>query len=104
MTFCRLGTSNIQVSPLTFGGNVFGWTVDEATAFSLLDALTDTGINFIDTAGKWLKRSGKRADVVIATKVGQLKGRQGLSRDNILKAADDSLRRLQTTFISRIAI
>ncbi|POM16773.1 aldo/keto reductase [Burkholderia cepacia] len=113
-----LGTSNIQVSPLAFGGNVFGWTVDENTSFALLDAIADTGINFIDTAdvysawvpgnhggesetiiGKWLKRSGKREQVVIATKVGLLAARAGLSKDNILKAVDDSLRRLQTDYI-----
>ncbi|KWH22337.1 alcohol dehydrogenase [Burkholderia cepacia] len=113
-----LGTSNIQVSPLAFGGNVFGWTVDENTSFALLDALADTGINFIDTAdvysawvpgnhggesetiiGKWLKRSGKREQVVIATKVGLLAARAGLSKGNILKAVDDSLRRLQTDYI-----
>lgn len=113
-----LGTSNIQVSPLAFGGNVFGWTVDENTSFALLDALADTGINFIDTAdvysawvpgnhggesetiiGKWLKRSGKREQVVIATKVGLLGARAGLSKGNILKAVDDSLRRLQTDYI-----
>ncbi|MCA7994863.1 aldo/keto reductase [Burkholderia cepacia] len=113
-----LGTSNIQVSPLAFGGNVFGWTVDENTSFALLDALADTGINFIDTAdvysawvpgnhggesetiiGKWLKRSGKREQVVIATKVGLLAARAGLTKGNILKAVDDSLRRLQTDYI-----
>ena len=118
MALRTLGTSNIQVSPLAFGGNVFGWTVDENTSFALLDALADTGINFIDTAdvysawvpgnhggesetiiGKWLKRSGKREQVVIATKVGLLGARAGLSKDNILKAADDSLRRLQTDYI-----
>ncbi|MBE0630876.1 MAG: aldo/keto reductase, partial [Burkholderia vietnamiensis] len=118
MALRTLGTSDIQVSPLAFGGNVFGWTVDENASFALLDALADTGINFIDTAdvysawapgnrggesetiiGKWLKRSGKRERVVIATKVGMLKARDGLSRDNILKAADDSLRRLQTDYI-----
>ncbi|MGD3817983.1 aldo/keto reductase, partial [Xanthomonas citri pv. citri] len=115
MAHRTLGTSSIQVSPLAFGGNVFGWTVDENASFALLDALADTGINFIDTAdvysawvpgnhggesetiiGKWLKRSGKREQVVIATKVGLLGTRAGLSKDNILKAVDDSLRRLQT--------
>lgn len=113
-----LGSSDIQVSPLVFGGNVFGWTADEATSFSLLDALEDTGINFIDTAdvysawvpgnqggesetifGKWFKRSGKRERFVLATKVGLLDARAGLSRENILKAVDDSLRRLQTDYI-----
>ncbi|WP_179402795.1 aldo/keto reductase [Burkholderia guangdongensis] len=118
MSLRSLGTSDIQVSALAFGGNVFGWTADESTSFALLDALADTGINFIDTAdvysawapghsggesetiiGKWLKRSGKREHVVIATKVGFLAARAGLSKANILKAADDSLRRLQTDYI-----
>jgi aryl-alcohol dehydrogenase (NADP+) len=118
MALRPLGTSTIQVSPLSFGGNVFGWTVDEATSFSLLDALADAGINFIDTAdvysawvpgntggesetiiGKWLKRSGKRDSVVIATKVGMLQGSQSLDRATILRAVEDSLRRLQTDHI-----
>ncbi|RQS18937.1 aldo/keto reductase [Burkholderia sp. Bp8992] len=118
MAHRTLGTSTIQVSPLAFGGNVFGWTVDENASFSLLDALADTGINFIDTAdvysawvpgnsggesetiiGKWLKRSGKREQVVIATKVGLLGARAGLTKDNILKAVDESLGRLQTDYI-----
>lgn len=118
MALRSLGTSDIHVSPLAFGGNVFGWTIDEATSFSLLDALADHGINYIDTAdvysawvpgnkggesetiiGKWFKQSGKRKDVVLATKVGMLEGRPGLSRDNIVKAVDDSLRRLQTDYI-----
>ncbi len=118
MTTRSLGSSDIQVSKISFGGNVFGWTADEATSFSLLDALEDTGINFIDTAdvysawvpgnqggesetiiGKWLKRSGKRDRVVLATKVGLLEARAGLSRENILKAVDESLRRLQTDYI-----
>ena len=117
MALRTLGTSNIQVSPLAFGGNVFGWTVDENTSFALLDALADTGINFIDTAdvysawvpgnhggesetiiGKWLAlrqaRAGRDRDQ------GRPAGRaRGLSKDNILKAADDSLRRLQTDYI-----
>src|SRR5450631_866357 len=85
-----LGRSGLQVSPLCLGGNVFGWTADEATSFRLLDAWVDAGMNFIDTAdvysrwvpghrggesetiiGKWLKRSGRRDQVVIATKVGK---------------------------------
>lgn len=88
-----LGRSGLQIPPLTFGGNVFGWTVDEAGTYSLLDALVDAGLNFIDTAdvysrwvpgnqggesetliGKWLKRSGKRDRVLIATKVGMEMG------------------------------
>jgi aryl-alcohol dehydrogenase-like predicted oxidoreductase len=116
----RLGNSGLEVAPLVFGGNVFGWTVDEPTAFELLDAFVAHGFNFIDTAdvypkwvagnqggesetmiGNWLKRSGKRNDVVIATKVGveMAPDRKGLSRDYILRSADDSLRRLQTDHI-----
>ncbi|MEX3959917.1 aldo/keto reductase [Trinickia sp. EG282A] len=114
----KLGRSALDVSPICFGGNVFGWTADEATSFSLLDELVDAGIDFIDTAdvysrwapgnrggesetiiGKWLKRSGKRNRIVLATKVGMLEARPGLSQANILQAADDSLRRLQTDYI-----
>jgi aryl-alcohol dehydrogenase-like predicted oxidoreductase len=118
MQLRELGTSKVKVAPLMFGGNVFGWTVDEAKSMSLLDALADSGLNFIDTAdvysqwvqgheggesetiiGKWFKRTGKRDQVVLATKVGAMSTRAGLSRANILKAADDSLRRLQTDYI-----
>jgi aryl-alcohol dehydrogenase-like predicted oxidoreductase len=114
----KLGQSALDVSPICFGGNVFGWTADEATSFSLLDELVDGGIDFIDTAdtysrwvpgnsggesetiiGKWFKRSGKRHNVVLATKVGLWDARPGLSQANILQAADDSLRRLQTDYI-----
>jgi aryl-alcohol dehydrogenase-like predicted oxidoreductase len=112
-----LGRSALQVSPLCFGGNVFGWTADEKTSFSLLDAWLDAGFNFIDTAdvysrwapghaggesetviGKWLRQSGKRDKVVIATKVGMDMGdgKVGLKADYIRRAVDDSLRRLQT--------
>ncbi|OOG51733.1 aldo/keto reductase [Polaromonas sp. C04] len=115
-----LGRSGLQVSPLAFGGNVFGWTVDEATSFSLLDAWVDAGFNFIDTAdvysrwvpghtggesetilGKWFKRSGKRSQVVLATKVGMEMGpgRKGLAPAYIRGALEDSLRRLQTDYI-----
>ena len=84
----KLGCSDLQVSPLAFGGNVFGWTADESTSFRLLGRLVDEGFNFIDTAdmyskwvpdnkggesetiiGKWMKKSGKRDKVVIATKL-----------------------------------
>ncbi|MGV3658261.1 MAG: aldo/keto reductase [Chitinophagaceae bacterium] len=115
-----LGNSGLQVVPLAFGGNVFGWTADEKTSFNLLDAFTDAGFNLIDTAdnyshwapgnkggesetiiGKWLKRSGKRNKVVIATKVGGAfpGGKKDLSKAYILKAAEDSLRRLQVETI-----
>lgn len=115
-----LGRSGIQVPVLTFGGNVFGWTADEATSFSLLDALLDHRLNFIDTAdmystwvaghhggesetviGNWLKKSGKREQVIIATKVGKPmgEGKQGLAPRYIQQAVEDSLRRLQTDYI-----
>src|SRR5712672_3386539 len=113
----QLGKSAIEVAPLMFGGNVFGWTADEATSFSMLDAFVDAGLNFIDTAdvyskwapgnqggesetiiGKWFKQSGKRDRVVLATKVGMELGpdKKGLSRPYIFRAVEDSLTRLQT--------
>jgi len=116
----RLGNSGLEVAPLAFGGNVFGWTVDEPTSFALLDAFVEAGFNLIDTAdmysrwvqghkggesetiiGKWLKRTGNRARVVIASKVGKEMGptRKGLSKTYILQAVEDSLRRLQTDYI-----
>ncbi|AYD67720.1 MAG TPA: alcohol dehydrogenase [Achromobacter sp.] len=115
-----LGRSGLQVPPLTFGGNVFGWTVDEAGAYSLLDAMVDAGLNFIDTAdvysrwvpgnqggesetliGKWLKRSGKRDRVMIATKVGMEMGpdARGLAPAYIRRSLDASLARLQTDYV-----
>lgn len=116
----RLGNSSIEIPPLAIGGNVFGWTVDEPTSFKLLDAFVSFGFNFIDTAdtystwypgnkggesetiiGKWLKRSGKRDEVVIATKVGKEMGpsKKGLSKSYIHSALEASLRRLQTDYI-----
>ena len=114
-----LGRSGLATAPIVFGGNVFGWTADEATSFALLDAFVASGFNCIDTAdsysrwveghaggesetviGTWLKRRGRRDDVVIATKVGSDMG-QGkcLKRDYILRSAEESLRRLQTDHI-----
>lgn len=116
----KLGRSGIEVVPLAFGGNVFGWTADEQTSFKLLDAFVDAGFNLIDTAdiyskwvpghvggesetiiGKWLARSGKRSKVIIATKIGMelTPEKKGLSRNYILKGVEDSLRRLQTDYI-----
>jgi aryl-alcohol dehydrogenase-like predicted oxidoreductase len=114
----NIGTSDLKVKPLVFGGNVFGWTADERTSFSILDAFVDHGLNFIDTAdvysawvdghqggeseaiiGKWFKESGKRHKIVLATKVGMLSTRAGLSSANIAAAVDDSLRRLKTDYI-----
>ena len=108
-----LGESEIAVTPLMLGGNVFGWTADERTSYAILDAFIEQGGNSIDTAdaysawvpgheggesetviGKWLKRRGRRDDVVIGTKVGAWAKHPGLRRQNILDACDDSLRRL----------
>lgn len=115
-----LGRTGIQVPKLTFGGNVFGWTVDQKTSFSLLDALVEKGLYFIDTAdvyskwapgnaggesetiiGNWLKQSGKRDKIVLATKVGMEMGpgKTGLSPGYIRQAIESSLRRLQTETI-----
>jgi aryl-alcohol dehydrogenase-like predicted oxidoreductase len=113
----QLGKSTLQVAPLVFGGNVFGWTADEATSFSLLDAFVAAGFNLIDTAdvysawvpgnkggesetiiGKWLKKSGKRDQIIISTKVGAGKV-PDLSPAHILKSVDESLQRLQTDYI-----
>jgi aryl-alcohol dehydrogenase-like predicted oxidoreductase len=113
----KLGNSGLEISPLVFGGNVFGWTLDESASFKLLDAFVAAGFNAIDTAdvyskwvpghtggesetilGKWLARSGNRNKVVIATKAGMemAADKKGLSKAYILRAAEDSLRRLQT--------
>jgi aryl-alcohol dehydrogenase-like predicted oxidoreductase len=116
----ELGKSGLAVSPLCFGGNVFGWTVDEPTAFVLLDAFVASGMNFVDTAdvysrwkpgnsggesetiiGKWLKSRGGRDNIVVATKVGgdMGQGRKCLAKSYIHKAVEDSLKRLQTDYI-----
>ncbi len=116
----KLGNSGLEVSPLAFGGNVFGWTADETMSFRLLDAFVAAGFNLIDTAdvyarwvaghqggesetiiGKWLQRSGKRQKVIIATKVGKEMGpnKKGLSKSYIFQAVEESLRRLQTDYI-----
>lgn len=109
----ELGRSGIKITPLMFGGNVLGWTADEATSFSILDAFVDQGGDAIDTAdvysawvpgheggeservlGAWLKRSGKRDSVVIGTKVGMWPKQLGISRKNIIEACEGSLKRL----------
>lgn len=118
MTSVRIPKTNLDVFPLCLGGNVFGWTADAAESSYLLDGFVAGGGNFIDTAdvysawvpsneggesetiiGDWMERRGNRADVVIATKVAKWGPRAGLSRANILAAADDSLRRLKTDYI-----
>jgi aryl-alcohol dehydrogenase-like predicted oxidoreductase len=120
MQLRALGRSRLQVAPLCLGGNVFGWTADEAASFKVLDAMIGAGLNFIDTAdvysvwipghhggesesviGNWLQRRGKREDVVIATKVGMEMSpdRKGLSAAHIARSAEESLRRLKTDYI-----
>lgn len=120
MKYVKLGDSTIDVSRICFGGNVFGWTADKETSFKLLDAFVDMGFNFIDTAdmystwvpgnkggesetiiGEWLKKSGKRKDIVLATKVGAELSpeKKGLKASYIFKAVEDSLKRLQTDYI-----
>ena len=116
----EIGKSGIEIAPLMLGGNVFGWTADEATSFKILDAFVDAKLDFIDTAdsystwvsghqggesetilGNWFKRSGKRDKIVIATKVGsEIPGQgKGLSKAWIMRQAEASLRRLQTDHI-----
>src|ERR1700728_4544462 len=116
----KLGHTGIEIPVVMLGGNVFGWTVDEAESFRLLDAAFDAGLNFIDTAdvysrwipghvggesetilGKWFARSGKRDRVIVATKVGMDMGdgKQGLAPKYIAEAVEASLRRLQTDYI-----
>ncbi len=114
----KLGRTDLSVTPLCLGGNVFGWTADERSSFAVLDAYVDGGGNFIDTAdtystwvpghvggesesilGRWLSTRNNRGRVIIATKVGSPMGTgpnaQGLSRRYILEEVEASLRRLQ---------
>src|SRR5947207_1509391 len=116
----KLGNSAIEIAPFMLGGNVFGWTADEPTSFELLDLFISSRFDFVDTAdsystwapghkggesetiiGNWLKRSGKRDKVIIATKVGMEMGpgEKGLRKAYILEAAERSLQRLQTDYI-----
>ncbi len=116
----KLGRSGLEIAPLAFGGNVFGWTIDEPTSHALLDAFVGAGFNCIDTAdtysrwvpgnsggesetiiGTWIKRRGGRDKLVIATKLGgeMGPGRKGLSAAYMVRAVEDSLRRLQTDYI-----
>jgi aryl-alcohol dehydrogenase-like predicted oxidoreductase len=114
-----LGRSALRIAPLMLGGNVFGWNVDEKTSFALLDAFVDAGFNAVDTAdsysrwvpghkggesetiiGNWLKKSGKRAKVVIATKVGSDMGEgRTVRKDYVLRAAEACLKRLRVDCI-----
>ncbi len=116
----QLGQSSLYVTPITFGGNVFGWTADEKASFALMDNFVGAGFNFIDSAdvysrwhpgnqggeseviiGNWLKARGGRDKVIIATKLGieMAPGKKGLSRKYMMQAVEDSLRRLQTDYI-----
>jgi aryl-alcohol dehydrogenase-like predicted oxidoreductase len=119
MELRRLGQSDMHIAPIVLGGNVFGWNVDEKTAFAVLDAFTAAGFNAIDTAnaysrwvlghtggesetiiGNWVKRSGKRGKVMLATKVGDDMGAgRILTADIIVREAEASLKRLQTDCI-----
>ncbi|WP_442592222.1 aldo/keto reductase [Pedobacter sp. AW31-3R] len=116
----KLGNTDLFVSPVTFGGNVFGWTIDEAKSFEILDSFIAAGFNFIDTAdvysrwkegnhggeseiiiGNWMKSRNNRDQIILATKVGSDmgNGKKGLSKKYILEAVDASLSRLKTDYI-----
>src|SRR5205823_6889731 len=117
-TMVKIGSSDLDVTRLCLGGNVFGWTADRDTSFEVLDAYVAAGGNFVDTAdsyfwrapgnaggesetiiGEWMASRGNRDSVVVATKVGSWPERKGLSAKNIAEAVDDSLRRLRTDHI-----
>ena len=115
----KIKNTDLEVAPINFGGNVFGWTLDQKQSFDILDQFVGGGFNFIDTAdtyswwvngkggqseeiiGKWLKQRGNRNDLVIATKVGSETKEHGfdISKKHILKSVDESLARLQTDYI-----
>jgi aryl-alcohol dehydrogenase-like predicted oxidoreductase len=116
----KLGKTDLEIAPLVFGGNVFGWTADVPTTFKILDAFVAAGFSAVDTAdvytkwvpghtggeseavlGDWIKRTGNRNKIVVATKVGMEMGdgTKGLSKSHILRSVENSLRRLQTDYI-----
>ncbi|MCU7617164.1 aldo/keto reductase [Chryseobacterium sp. PBS4-4] len=115
----KIKNTDLSVAPINFGGNVFGWTLDEKESFNILDQFAGAGFNFVDTAdtyswwvngkggqseeiiGKWMKEKGNRNDLVIATKVGSETKEHGfdISKKHILKSVDESLSRLQTDHI-----
>ena len=113
-----VGRSGLEIAPLVFGGNVFGWTADDQNSFKLLDRFVEQGFNTIDTAdvysawapgleggeseaviGRWLKQRGRRDEVVLIRKVGMLERRKGLSAANIEAAIDDTLSRMGTDYL-----
>ncbi len=116
----KLGKSGLEIAPLVFGGNVFGWTVDEKGSFTILDAFLDAGFDCVDTAdvysrwkpgntggeseviiGNWFAARGNRAKVILASKCGNemAPDKKGLSKTYILRAVEDSLKRLKTDYI-----
>lgn len=115
----RLGKTDLEIAPIVFGGNVFGWTIDEQRSFEILDQFVAQGFNFIDTAdvysrwkpgnqggesetiiGNWLNKKGRRHDTIIASKVGSDIGQgKSLKKDYIINAVESSLKRLQTDYI-----
>lgn len=116
----KLGSTDLLVSPITFGGNVFGWTLDEAKSFEILDGFFEAGFNFVDTAdtysrwaegneggesekiiGKWMKTRNNRNKVILATKVGgdMGSGKKSLSKAHITASIEGSLKRLQTDYV-----
>ncbi len=119
MQYRKLGSSDLLVAPIAFGGNVFGWTADEKISFDILSKFSESDFNFIDTAdvysrwasgvggesetiiGKWMKQKGNRSKVIIATKGGMDmgQGKTDVTKKYLIKAAEDSLKRLQTDYI-----
>lgn len=118
------GTTDLEIAPIVFGGNVFGWTIDEKTSFAILDRFAESGFNMIDTAdtysrwaegneggesetiiGKWMKDRGNRDQILISTKVGSDMGdgKKGVSKKYIIAAVDDCLTRLQTDYIDLVS-
>lgn len=115
----KIKHTDLEIAPINFGGNVFGWTLDEQQSFAILNKFTEEGFNFIDTAdtyawwvngiggqsetiiGKWLKDRRNRESIVLATKVGSQTQEHGndISRKHILKSVDESLQRLRTDYI-----
>ncbi|MDN3724887.1 aldo/keto reductase [Aequorivita sp. SDUM287046] len=116
----ELGNSGLKVSPITFGGNVFGWTVDKKQSFKLLDAFVEAGFNFIDTAdtyswwvagnkggeseaiiGHWFTERKNRDRIILSTKVGSQNNEHpvNVSKKFILESVEKSLKRLKTDYI-----